>query len=259
IRFRLAPDFADRAAMVEIPGNLIEFPRHLVAPRRARPRLAEGPLRENLDAQTGPSQLRIFEAEPLVVADTPEYPASASVEPAAPEWSSILLSPQPAPAVAEPVPGEPVVQEAMLPQTAPIQLRLMAAMVDGVLITAALLVFATTLVVTANYLGRLGVFHLAPAAPKTVLILSGVALVVLGLIYQLLFFTWADATPGMRYARIGLCTFSDDNPTRAQMRRRIWAHLLSACPLGLGYLWAVLDDDRLSWHDRITRMYQRSY
>ena len=63
----------------------------------------------------------------------------------------------------------------------------------------------------------------------------------------------------MRYARIGLCTLSDDNPTRAAMRRRIFAQLLAACPLGMGYLWAFLDDDRLGWHDRISRIYQRSY
>ena len=30
-------------------------------------------------------------------------------------------------------------------------------------------------------------------------------------------------------------------------------------PLGLGLLWSLLDDDRLCWHDRISRMYQRSY
>jgi hypothetical protein len=63
----------------------------------------------------------------------------------------------------------------------------------------------------------------------------------------------------MRYARIALCTFNDDNPTRAQMRRRIFAIVLAACPLGIGFLWAWLDEDGLGWHDRISRMYQRSY
>jgi uncharacterized RDD family membrane protein YckC len=79
------------------------------------------------------------------------------------------------------------------------------------------------------------------------------------LLYQLLFFTFSEATPGMRYARIGLCTFSDDNPTRRAMRRRIFAAVLAACPLGIGFLWAWLDEDGLGWHDRISRMYQRSY
>jgi len=63
----------------------------------------------------------------------------------------------------------------------------------------------------------------------------------------------------MRYARIGLCTFGDDNPTRKAMRLRTFAILLAACPLGLGFLWACLDEDKLGWHDRISRMYSRSY
>lgn len=88
---------------------------------------------------------------------------------------------------------------------------------------------------------------------------AAVVFSVLTLLYHLLFFTLAEATPGMRYARIALCTFSDQNPTRSAMRRRLFAMVLSACPLGIGFLWACLDDDRLGWHDRISRMYQRSY
>jgi uncharacterized RDD family membrane protein YckC len=84
-------------------------------------------------------------------------------------------------------------------------------------------------------------------------------IVLLGVLYQYVFFTFSDATPGMRYARIGLCTFSDDNPTREAMRRRIFALALSATPFGIGLVWSLLDEDRLSWHDRISRMYQRSY
>ena len=63
----------------------------------------------------------------------------------------------------------------------------------------------------------------------------------------------------MRYARIGLCTFTDENPTRKDMRRRIFAQFVAVCPLGIGLLWILLDDDALGWHDRISRMYQRAY
>ena len=44
-----------------LAANLIEFPRELVAARKVRPRLAEGPLR---DAEPQAGQLRIFEVEP---------------------------------------------------------------------------------------------------------------------------------------------------------------------------------------------------
>jgi hypothetical protein len=33
----------------------------------------------------------------------------------------------------------------------------------------------------------------------------------------------------------------------------VLAALLSAFSAGLGYVWCVLDQDRLCWHDRITR------
>ncbi len=98
---------------------------------------------------------------------------------------------------------------------------------------------------------------IAQAIP--IAIAGTVAFLILTTLYQLLFFTFSNATPGMNYARIGLCTFSDENPTRAQMRRRALAFLLSAIPLGLGLLWSWIDSDRLGWHDRLSRMYQRSY
>jgi uncharacterized RDD family membrane protein YckC len=88
---------------------------------------------------------------------------------------------------------------------------------------------------------------------------SAATLAFLYLLYQALFFSFSGATLGMRAARIALCTFADGNPARSAMRRRILAVLLSACPLGLGFLWAALDEERLTWHDRVSRMYQRSY
>jgi uncharacterized RDD family membrane protein YckC len=78
-------------------------------------------------------------------------------------------------------------------------------------------------------------------------------------LYQLLFFTLNEATPGMRVARIAFCTFNEKSPTRRAMRRRLLSTALAACPLGLGLLWTVLDGDRLGWHDRISRMYPRGY
>jgi uncharacterized RDD family membrane protein YckC len=250
IVFRQSPVFEDPPT--DIPANLIQFPRQLVAPRKARPRLAEGPLREEADHSDSAAQLRIFEVEAAQISSAP------TVESAAPEWSSILLAAHPVSPVVE-APEAPF-QPILSPQTARFSLRLMAAIVDGCIITAALLVFTAAFALT---IGRLN----GPATAitgnritlQTAAITAAVTFAVFTLLYQLLFFTFAEATPGMRYARIGLCTFSDDNPTRAAMRRRIFATVLSACPLGIGFLWAWLDEDGLGWHDRISRMYQRSY
>lgn len=278
IAFRQAPVFDPVEPAIEIPGNLIEFPRQLVAARRARPRLAEGPLREEGPLPSDPSQLRIFEVEAEQISPEP------AVETSAPEWTSILLDAQPrghaeayasqtveyaATHAAEPFAPSAETHAAqhlqLSPETqhlyasplqiAPIQLRLMSAAVDGCVVLAGFLVFAAVAVLTMTYFSPGGVnMTLATAA-----ISSAGAIVLLGVLYQLLCFTYSNATPGMRYARIGLCTFSDENPSRAAMQRRILALALSSASLGLGVLWALLDDERLGWHDRISRIYQRSY
>ncbi|HWZ49957.1 MAG TPA: RDD family protein [Granulicella sp.] len=239
IEFRQTPVFEEPSTpSVPLPANLIEFPRQLVASRRARPRLAEGPLRDEADAAPAAAQLRIFEVETTQISSTPAF------ESALPEWSSICLENMPAPTIeADETPF------LLPPQPAALNLRLMAAAVDASLLAGSFFAFVATVALTA---GRL------PTGPTAAIASAGV-LLLLFLLYRTLFFTLSEATPGMRYARIALCTFSDENPNRSAMRRRTWSLLLSACPLGIGFLWACLDDDRLGWHDRISRMYQRSY
>jgi uncharacterized RDD family membrane protein YckC len=256
IAFRQSPVFEETYPPIDIPANLIEFPRQLVAPRKARPRLAEGPLREDADQSAHQSaetaQLRIFEVEAAQISSAP------AVESLAPEWSSILLAAHPVSPVVE-VPEAPF-QPVLSPQTARFSLRLMAAIVDGCIITAALLAFAAVFSFTVGKLnGPASASTGSQITFQTAAITAAVTFAVFTLLYQLLFFTLSEATPGMRYARIALCTFADDNPTRTAMRRRILATVLAACPLGIGFLWAWLDEDGLGWHDRISRMYQRSY
>jgi uncharacterized RDD family membrane protein YckC len=127
--------------------------------------------------------------------------------------------------------------------------RMMAALVDCGLVAAAFLLFVVVFAFSTTHF----------PAGRTAVGGAAAILLVMALLYQYLFFTLTDATPGMRYARIALCTFEDENPTRPVMRARIAALLLSALPLGLGFLWAIFDEDSLGWHDRITRTYQRSY
>jgi len=245
IEFRQAPVWEeywiDGEPNTPLPANLLEFPRQLVAARKARPRLAEGPLREEITPRT--AQLRIFEVEPEQISTAP------APTPAAPEWtSSIHLD---AHTVTEPVasPEAPMLASLLPPQTAPLQLRVMSAMVDAILVAGGSLVFVAAYARAGGEI-LLGI--------PSLLALLGI-LTVVHVLYQLLFFTFSEETPGMRYARIGLCTFGDENPTRKDMRRRILAQFVAVCPLGIGLLWILLDDDALGWHDRISRMYQRAY
>ena len=243
IEFRLAPEQDTYVVnALPIPGNLIEFPRQLVASRKARPRLAEGPLREDAPAEP---QLRIFEVDPEQISLDPIVETSA-----APEWQSLQL--ESTTAVAPAMPLNAQLQFTLQPQTASVELRLMAAAVDFFWIGIAFVGFAAVAVELAG--------HSLKVLPKPLVGASAaVVMLVLYVLYQMLFFTLSGDTPGMRYARIGLCTFGDRNPTRKAMRRRVLATLLAACPLGLGLAWACLDEERLGWHDRMSRMYHRAY
>ena len=113
---------------------------------------------------------------------------------------------------------------ALPPQTAPISRRVMAGLVDGCLVAMGTVVAGGMFAYNAPELPSLPVMGIAAAG----------TLGVFFLMYQMLFFTFSESTPGMRYAE-------------------------SIDTLGFGFLWACLDDDRLGWHDRISRMYQRSY
>jgi hypothetical protein len=245
IEFRRAPEFAELTLeTLAIPANIIEFPRQLIAPRKARPRIAEGPLREESAPRP---QLRIFEVEPEQIANTPER----TLEPAAAaEWQSLQLDAAITPRTQGH--GDTHSNLTFQPQAAAAHRRVMAAAVDAVCIGAAFLGFATTIGYIAG--PRLLQLNL-PALAGT----AAAALFFFAIVFQMLFFTFADATPGMRYARIALCTFADDNPSRQSMRRRTLAAIMAACPLGLGFAWIWMDNDRLGWHDRISRMYQRAY
>ena len=325
IAFRQAPVFEEPIGPpVPLPANLIEFPRQLVAPRKARPRYAEGPLRDVSAPALGEGQLRIFEVDPAQISTTP-VPAEAPV----PQWTSIWLD-TPSPNSAEPgpasssLPNDSLASSSVdflssrsdrylssrsdrylssrsvadgsafspprtesLPQIASIKRRLLASAIDAAILLAGFLAFIATFAIAAgnsiqgpavaaftaadapldrhSALARLSAQAAAQFTahtglqPSLALTASALVLALFYIVYQALFFSFSESTPGMRYARIALCTFDDENPTRRAMRRRILAVLVSICPFGLGLLWATLDEERLAWHDRLTRTYQRSY
>ena len=127
--------------------------------------------------------------------------------------------------------------------------RVMASLVDLSVVAASFLLFVLVFVACTPH----------PPVGKGVLGAGAAVFVGLLLFYEWLFLRYGLATPGMRYARIALCTFDDANPTRQVRERRLCASVLAALPMGLGLLWALFDEDALGWHDRMSRSYQRSY
>jgi uncharacterized RDD family membrane protein YckC len=229
----------EEAVVEPLAVNLIDFPRELVAARKVRPRLAEGPLRES-SQPTGHDQLKIFEVAPESISQTVRVGAAGG------EWSPIRLDMNPV----SPFSGDLQSPTHEVPlKAAPLEDRLMAGIFDLALVVAAFALFVLVFVACTAH----------PPTGKPALLSAGVVLGGFFLLYQYLFFKYAEGTPGMRYAKIALCTFDDENPTRKAMCRRVLFTLLAAAPLGLGFAWAWFDPDRLGWHDRLSRIYQRSY
>jgi uncharacterized RDD family membrane protein YckC len=232
-----------RGADQPIYANLIEFPREMVATRRMRPRLAEGPLA----AALGQAQLSIFEVDPGTISTEA---APTINQPAAPAWmraefATIAVEPQ----------SEEDFLDQRAPQSqspkpirlAPLGRRSMALVVDASLVLAVFVFLAAQFASHAKQM----------PGPHLVEFGAVIAVLVISAAYHWLFLTLTKATPGMRYAGIALCTFDGHSPSREYRSRRLTGLLLSVLPLGLGLVWAFFDEDHLTWHDRLSKTYLR--
>jgi uncharacterized RDD family membrane protein YckC len=205
------------AAEPEPSAKVIEFPRSAAIPVSWLPELAES------------------------LVDRPRIVEAPEVLPPPPALGGILM--EPATAKEENRPGADFPQfSASIPQ------RLLAGLVDRLILGSALAAFAAIFV------------RLNPTRAPLPVLIAGflIVAVLLWAAYEFLFVVYTGSTPGLRALRLRLVRF-DGSPVDRRLRRwRVLASFLSACSLGLGYLWSVLDEDRLCWHDRITRTHIQS-
>jgi uncharacterized RDD family membrane protein YckC len=71
--------------------------------------------------------------------------------------------------------------------------------------------------------------------------------------YFALFTIFGGTTPGMMMRGLQVVSFSGEPPTPRQMLLRSAGYMLSAGSFFLGFLWAMWDEDELTWHDRLSR------
>jgi uncharacterized RDD family membrane protein YckC len=130
-------------------------------------------------------------------------------------------------------------------QSAPLGLRMVAALVDGIIVAAASALFGF-------------IFWKIDALRPPQVQLLGLAAGIPCLFwaaYQYLLVVYSTSTPGLRLAGLELARFDGTSTTRSLRRWRVLAGWLSAVSLGMGYVWVFLDEDALCWHDRITHTY----
>jgi len=140
--------------------------------------------------------------------------------------------------------------------SASIARRALAGLVDGAVLGTALAAFAAIVLRLNPSLNPVRGPLPTLAGPTLAGALGAVAVLLLAA-YEFLFVVYTGSTPGLRAARLRLAAFDGSPLNRRSRRWRVLASFLSAFAAGLGYLWCVLDQDGLCWHDRITRTHVR--
>ena len=130
-------------------------------------------------------------------------------------------------------------------QAAPMARRLLAGTIDSLFVITAFTSFAY-------------IFFRITAIVPSLQQAAGISVGLIALFwiaYQYFLIVHAGTTPGLKLAHLRLSRFDGTAVPRKIRRWRVLASVLSGLSLALGYAWCFLDEDRLCWHDRITRTY----
>jgi len=220
----------------ELSANVIEFPRSAAIP------------------VFHPSDL----ADPVFDRHRPRIVEVPEILPPPPALGGMLIEPDHQESVDRRAPADSPVASAS--PSASIGRRTLAFLVDSIVLTIALAAFvAIVLRLNPGLIHGLNLSLIPLNGPLPILAgaLTAVA-VLLWASYEFLFVVYTGSTPGLRAARLRLAAFDGSPLTRRSRRWRVLASFLSAFSAGLGYLWCVLDQEGLCWHDRITRTHIQS-
>ncbi len=73
--------------------------------------------------------------------------------------------------------------------------------------------------------------------------------------YFALFTIFGGSTPGMLLRGLRVVSFDGNSPTQQQLLWRSFGYVVSGGTAFLGFLWALWDEDHLTWQDRISQTY----
>lgn len=199
----------------ETTAKIIEFPRSIYAP--------PVPLDEL--------------ADPVI--DRPRILEAPEVVPPPPALGGITIE---AARVSEP---ERRLGIDMPLQSAPLEQRLLAVVIDAAMVVLAGVGFGATF------------FRIAGSRPPLAQTIAfGAGLMgSLWAAYQYLLIVCSGNTPGLRAMKLQLQRFDGSFPSRRLRRWRVLGSILSGISLGMGYAWQFLDEDNLCWHERVTKTY----
>ena len=83
----------------------------------------------------------------------------------------------------------------------------------------------------------------------------GVVLATCFLVYRLLFCLANGDTPGIRWTGLRVLNFDGRRPTRAERFNRLIGGCISSIAAGIGLVWALYDEEHLTWHDLMSKTF----
>lgn len=128
-------------------------------------------------------------------------------------------------------------------QVAPLQLRAMAALFDIGLSLGFFLMFLLTVRLCLGFVPLETPFLFA----------YGAAAVCISCAYKLLWCAFGQTSLGLQGAHLNVVSFDGLRPTCGQRFLRLGAGWLSVLSAGMGVLWALSDQESLTWHDHISQ------
>lgn len=123
--------------------------------------------------------------------------------------------------------------------------RMMAGVIDSALALSALFLFAGTL-------------YLAGAEiqlSKETIPVYGLAAVVILLFYRILFCVANRDTPGVEWTGLQVLDFDGRPPTQRQRWLRLLGGFVGSIAAGMGLIWSIFDEERLTWHDYMSKTF----
>ena len=220
-------DFGSAAAF-ETRRKLIEFPSHEAEedaqpePQVQRKTSSTTPFLGNILAGLGVKNSSSQDAN--IERSGGGVPMEIELKP--PKTGSILL----------------VEEETSAPTAAPMGRRFLAGMIDALVLLLAAGLFALIFRQAGGSLSRspLDLAAVAFMAASIIVLYFGAST------------AFASATPGSIWTGLEVRTFEGNSPRTSDCLWRAFGYLISMSALMLGFVWALVDGDGLTWHDRMS-------
>ena len=135
------------------------------------------------------------------------------------------------------------------PPVASFRIRVLANCLDVAWVLAAVALFLTPLPVLSG-----------EVVLDRAVIAAGLAVgCSVALLYGIVFLYLAGATPAMQRLGLRLVNFDGQPASRPERFWRFLSSIVSAGSFLLGFLWAAMDDEKFSWHDRMSRTFLTTF